>query len=167
MLGALRGKNVQHIIFDISNSGISYKCRDSVAIYPKNDNQEVEQIIKLLGSDRDMTVKMPNANIQIPLYLALREHLDIRILTKKFWENFVGHMTNKEDESFIKDFFINNWKDYNIPSKAYSLLEALQKFKKLKRTNQNDIIFDLKNCLRGYIRFHLLLWLTQTKSISL
>ena len=100
--GTSSGKNVQHIIFDISGSGISYKCGDSVAIYPKNDDQEVEQIIKLLGSDKNMTVDVPNINSQTTLYLALREHLDIRVLTKKFWENFVDLVADKDDEAYIK-----------------------------------------------------------------
>ena len=142
--GTLSGKNVQHIIFDISGSEMSYKCGDSVAIYPKNDDQEVEQITKLLGADRDMIINVPNTNNQMSLYLALREYLDIRLLTKKFWENFVDLVADKDDESYIKDFIINNWKDYNVPSKAYSLLEVLQKFKKLKTTNPNDIVLNLK-----------------------
>ena len=142
--GTSSGKNVQHIIFDISGSGISYKCGDSVAIYPKNDPKEVEQIVELLGSDKNMTVNVPNTNNQMPLYLALREHLDIRVLTKKFWENFVGLVADKDDESYIENFIINNWKDYNVPSRAYSLLKTLQKFKKLKITNPNDILLNLK-----------------------
>jgi sulfite reductase (NADPH) flavoprotein alpha-component len=91
-----------------------------------------------------MTVDVPNINSQTTLYLALREHLDIRVLTKKFWENFVYLVADKDDEAHIKDFIINNWKDYNVPSKTYSLLKTLQKFKRLKTTNPNDVILNLK-----------------------
>ena len=50
------GKETRHFEISIAGSGFNYEPGDSMAVYPSNDPQLVEEIIQALGASGNETV---------------------------------------------------------------------------------------------------------------
>jgi sulfite reductase (NADPH) flavoprotein alpha-component len=75
-------KDTRHFEIDLTNWGLNFEPGDSVAVYPTNDSQLVEEIIRLLGAKGDEAV--PAAKTTKPFREALLRDYSITQPTPKF-----------------------------------------------------------------------------------
>src|SRR2546428_2952243 len=75
-------KDTRHFEIDLTAWGLSFEVGDSVAVYPSNDPELVEQIIHALGANGDEPV--PAAKTQKPFREALLRDFSITQTTPKF-----------------------------------------------------------------------------------
>src|SRR6266851_7740756 len=75
-------KDTRHFEIDLTGWGLSFEVGDSVAVYPSNDPELVEQIIHALGANGDEPV--PAAKTQKPFREALLRDYSITQTTPKF-----------------------------------------------------------------------------------
>ena len=75
-------KDTRHFEIDLTNWGLSFEPGDSVAVYPTNDPQLVDEIIHALGAKGDEPV--PAAKTTKPLREALLRDYSITQPTPKF-----------------------------------------------------------------------------------
>jgi len=75
-------KDTRHFEIDLTGWGLSFEVGDSVAVYPTNDPELVEQIIHALGANGDEPV--PAAKTQKPFREALLRDYSITQTTPKF-----------------------------------------------------------------------------------
>ena len=85
-------KDTRHFEIDLSGWGLSYEVGDSVAVYPTNDPQLVDEIIKALRATGDETV--PAAKTQKPFREALLRDYSITQPTPKFLRAIVERSAN-------------------------------------------------------------------------
>ncbi|MDR1401714.1 MAG: hypothetical protein LBI81_02025 [Puniceicoccales bacterium] len=137
-------KNVQHLIFDISGSDITYKCGDSVAILPKNNIVEVAEILDLLKIQPDTEMEISNCGKKISIFSALYEHFCITNLSRQFLEWFVDFVSDSEDVMYIGDKILCSDDRCAMTAKSYSLLEILKKFKNLRRIDAKELVANLR-----------------------
>jgi sulfite reductase (NADPH) flavoprotein alpha-component len=121
-------KNVQHIVFDMSNSDISYKCGDSIAVFPKNNGSETAEILRFLKIDPETQVKLSFLGEKISISSALGEYLCITNLSEQFWKWLAEIETNSAMGAFISDKILRSDPECQVLAKSYSLLEILKKF---------------------------------------
>jgi sulfite reductase (NADPH) flavoprotein alpha-component len=75
-------KDTRHFEIDLTNWGLNFEPGDSVAVYPTNDSQLVEEIIRVLGAKGDEPV--PAAKTTKPFREALLRDYSITQPTPKF-----------------------------------------------------------------------------------
>src|SRR5205814_5191543 len=82
------GKETRHFEISIAGSGFNYEPGDSMAVYPSNDPQLVEEIIQALGASGNETVPATKAE-SAPFRDALLRHYSITTPTPKFLKAIV------------------------------------------------------------------------------
>ncbi|KAL2354802.1 hypothetical protein BJ546DRAFT_43681 [Cryomyces antarcticus] len=75
-------RNIFHIEFDLSNSGLTYDIGEALGIHAENDKDEVNEFIKWYGLNPDEVVEVPtrdDANVleNRTVYQALLQNVDI------------------------------------------------------------------------------------------
>lgn len=75
-------KDTRHFEVDLAGWGLSFEPGDSLAVYPANDPELVEEIIRALGAKGDETV--PAAKTQKPFREALLRNYSVTQPTPKF-----------------------------------------------------------------------------------
>lgn len=77
-------KDTQHLSVSIEGSGLSYKCGDSLGIFPSNNPQAVSALLKAAGFTGHESVTIPKDTSAIPLNEALSHRLALNGPTYKF-----------------------------------------------------------------------------------
>ncbi|MDR1817829.1 MAG: hypothetical protein LBR07_06635 [Puniceicoccales bacterium] len=72
-------KIVSHLVFDITGSGITYKCGDALGVWPRNGTEIVGQLIDILALDGTAPVLLPKEAEPVPLRDALLYKLSLRM----------------------------------------------------------------------------------------
>jgi sulfite reductase (NADPH) flavoprotein alpha-component len=135
-------KDTRHFEIDLTGWGLSFEVGDSVAIYPTNDPQLVEEIIRAIGANGNEPV--PVAKVHKKLREALLRHYSITQPTPKFLKaiaerasaapmlNELLHPERKHDlENYlwgveIIDFLIDHPSAKFAPGEFVGLLTKLQ-----------------------------------------
>ena len=77
-------KDTQHFSVSMVGSGLSYKCGDSLGVYPTNNPQVVAAVLKAAGFTGDEQVTIPKDTAPIALQQALSKRLSLNGPTYKF-----------------------------------------------------------------------------------
>jgi sulfite reductase (NADPH) flavoprotein alpha-component len=77
-------KDTQHFSVSMVGSGLSYKCGDSLGVYPTNNPQSVAAVLKAAGFTGDEQVTIPKDTAPIALQQALSKRLSLNGPTYKF-----------------------------------------------------------------------------------
>ena len=67
-------KDTQHFVVDLAGSGLSYKCGDSLGVYPTNDPALVDAILQAMGHSGNEEIMLKNFET-----MTLREALLSRV----------------------------------------------------------------------------------------
>src|SRR6266480_343294 len=76
-------KDTRHFEIDLTGRGVNFEVGDSLAVYPSNDTELVDEIIRALGADGDEQVPRPRRE-PTPLREALLRDYSITQPTPKF-----------------------------------------------------------------------------------
>ena len=79
-------KETFHFVVDLGDSGLKYKCGDSLGVYPRNNPDDVAEVLAALGASGDEPVLLPRAQEPISLKEALDSQLSLSSPTKKYLE---------------------------------------------------------------------------------
>ncbi|MDR2628934.1 MAG: hypothetical protein LBC30_03025 [Puniceicoccales bacterium] len=137
-------KNVQHLVFDVSNGDISYKCGDSIAVFPKNNEGEVAEILRLLKIAPETQVKLPFLGEKISILSALGEYLCITNLSDQFWKWLAEIETDSAMGLFVNDKILSSDPECQVLAKSYSLLEILAKFDGHCKVEPGELVSKLR-----------------------
>jgi len=121
-----------HLDIDISNSNITYNPGDHVAIYPRNNEFIVNDLIKLLGvsekADTLITLEKnpkskshntPNISIPCTIRTALTYYLDINTALKiRQFEIISGYTENSQEKDYYNNI-IDDFKNSSIDMEKY------------------------------------------------
>jgi len=77
-------KDTQHFSVSLVGSGLTYKCGDSLGVFPANNPQTVTAVLKAAGFTGDEQVTIPKDTAPIPLLQALSKRLSLNGPTYKF-----------------------------------------------------------------------------------
>lgn len=145
--GINSGKNVQRVVLDIADSGITYKCGDALGVLPKNNIDDVKSILECLNILGDAEVVLPYNEQNTNIVSALSESLDINELPRKFFEWFVGCLSNQKDIDYLRQNILGDSDDCKKRLKSFSLLEVLHKFESFKIDDVQSLVNVLKRLM--------------------
>jgi sulfite reductase (NADPH) flavoprotein alpha-component len=77
-------KDTQHFSVSLVGSGLTYKCGDSLGVYPTNNPQTVAAVLKAAGFTGDELVTIPKDTAPVSLAFALSKRLSLNGPTYKF-----------------------------------------------------------------------------------
>jgi sulfite reductase (NADPH) flavoprotein alpha-component len=77
-------KDTQHFSVSLVGSGLTYKCGDSLGVFPSNNPLTVTAVLKAAGFTGDEQVTIPKDTAPIPLLQALSKRLSLNGPTYKF-----------------------------------------------------------------------------------
>src|SRR5438034_8923528 len=131
-------KDTRHFEIDLTGWGLSFEVGDSVAVYPSNDPDLVEEIVHLLGAKGDELV--PAAKTQKSLREALLRNYSITQPTPKF----LKAITERANSStLLKDLLqpgrredLEDRKSTRLNSSHTVISYAVFCLKKKKKTNK-------------------------------
>ncbi len=92
-------KETIHLEVDISGSGLTYSCGDSLAVCPKNDPGRVDALLQALGFSGQEPVTLPKTEVAISLREALSERLSITMPTRKTLVTLQERATDPEEQA--------------------------------------------------------------------
>ncbi|PIC78970.1 assimilatory sulfite reductase (NADPH) flavoprotein subunit [Sporosarcina sp. P18a] len=89
-------KETRHVEISLEGSGLTYKPGDSVGIFPTNNSDLVDEIIKLGSWNAEETVEINSQGEHRALRIALLHHLEITVVTKPLLEKLSNYSKSEE-----------------------------------------------------------------------
>ena len=96
-------KETRHIVLDMRGSKLSYEVGDSLAVFPINPPEEVEDIIRLLGASGDEMVSPTALKLAAPesLRSVLSDRLALGGPTRKVLEELAARVTAEVERTML------------------------------------------------------------------
>lgn len=89
-------KETRHVEISLEGSGLTYKPGDSVGIFPTNNSDLVDKIIRLGSWSGEETVEINSHGERRALRIALLNHLEITVVTKPLLEKLSNYSQSEE-----------------------------------------------------------------------
>ncbi|MCB7154989.1 assimilatory sulfite reductase (NADPH) flavoprotein subunit [Bacillus stercoris] len=89
-------KETRHVELSLEGSGLTYEPGDSLGVYPENDPELVELLLKEMNWDPEEIVTLNKQGDVRPLKQALISHYEITVLTKPLLEQ-AAQLTGSEE----------------------------------------------------------------------
>jgi sulfite reductase (NADPH) flavoprotein alpha-component len=94
-------KDTRHIVVDLAGSNLVYTCGDSLGVYPSNQFEIVEGVIKALGLHGDEPVTLPKAEAFISFREAISQKLSLAAPTRKTLMIFADKVDDAAEKSVL------------------------------------------------------------------
>ncbi|MCH9631833.1 MAG: Sulfite reductase [NADPH] flavoprotein alpha-component [Chlamydiae bacterium] len=91
-----------HVSLDISDSHISYKVGDSVAVFPTNSPIIVDEILRALKADANTKIVDPRTSNEMSLQDFLVKRANLAKVTKKWIQYVSMHVTEHHEKEALK-----------------------------------------------------------------
>ncbi|MGF1530465.1 MAG: sulfite reductase flavoprotein subunit alpha [Puniceicoccaceae bacterium] len=96
-------KDTRHFVVDLTGSGLTYTCGDSIGILPENSPHSVEALITAGGFDPEELVTVPKVEEPVSLREALTRYLAIAAPSKKALQTFLDTTSSESEKEFLTD----------------------------------------------------------------
>lgn len=127
-------KETRHFVIDIAGSGLTYKCGDSLGVFPTNEASTVDGVIAALGLNPHEIVQLPKSEEKLELRTALFTRFALNGPTlgfvKKMAERASGH--EKEHLESIINHADKEWQKQWLADREY--LDLAEEFPGVKFT---------------------------------
>lgn len=104
-------KDTRHFVVDISGSGLSYSCGDSLGVYPSNPEHDVVAVLDALGFTGEEPVVLPRTETEISVREALSAKLSLASPTRKSLMAFAERATDPEEKRALEDLLAEENKE--------------------------------------------------------
>lgn len=105
-------KETRHLEISLEGSGLSYQPGDSLGIYPENDPELVDALLKELKWNPDENVTVNKQGETRSLYEALRTYFEVTVLTKPLLQQAAELSKNNELQTLVSKGNEDKLKEY-------------------------------------------------------
>lgn len=102
-------KNTQHVVLDLAGSDISFKVGDSIGVYPQNDPQLVERMLRAMRATGDEIVHEKRSEKQWVLRDFLREKGNLAMISKKLFKEVSERQTNPKKKAHLEEVDLKSY----------------------------------------------------------
>jgi len=99
-------KDTQHFVVDIAGSGLTYKCGDSLGVYPTNDPGLVDEVLQAMAFRGDELVTLKSLET-VPLREALLKRVSLAAPTKKTLQILHAYATAVDEQARLHNLLQN------------------------------------------------------------
>ncbi|PIC94589.1 sulfite reductase [NADPH] flavoprotein alpha-component [Sporosarcina sp. P26b] len=126
-------KETRHVEISLEGSGLTYEPGDSVGIFPTNNPDLIDEIIRLGNWNAEETVEINSQGERRALRIALLNHLEITVVTKPLLEKLSNYSESEELKRIIKKEHAEEFRAY---VDGRDLLDALKDFGPVEASEQ-------------------------------
>ncbi|PIC70189.1 sulfite reductase [NADPH] flavoprotein alpha-component [Sporosarcina sp. P16b] len=126
-------KETRHVEISLEGSGLTYKPGDSVGIFPTNNSDLVDEIIKLGSWNAEETVEINSQGERRALRIALLHHLEITVVTKPLLEKLTNYSKSEELKRLLNK---ENADEFRAYVDGRDLYDALMDFGPVEASEQ-------------------------------
>ncbi len=105
-------KETRHLEISLEGSGLTYQPGDSLGIYPENDPELVDALLKELKWNPDENVTVNKQGETRSLYEALRTYFEVTVLTKPLLQQAAELSKNNELQTLVSKGNEDKLKEY-------------------------------------------------------
>lgn len=138
LTGEGSNKETRHYAVDISGSGMTYTCGDSLGIYARNRPEDVQDILDVMDVSGDEPVELPKLDAPVPFREALSDRLyylsgSTPNLLKLFREKATDPLEQARLDELLSPDNVDDTRDYLYER---HLVDLLHSFKSARFTPQ-------------------------------
>ena len=126
-------KETRHVEISLEGSGLTYEPGDSVGIFPTNNPDLIDEIIKLGNWNAEETVEINSQGERRALRIALLNHLEITVVTKPLLEKLSNYSKSEELKRILNK---ENADELRAYVDGRDLLDALTDFGPVEASEQ-------------------------------
>lgn len=119
--GKFSNKDIRHIEIDLCDSNITYEPGDALGIWYKNDDNLIEEFIKIFKFNENKKILIKNKKIS--LYNALKNHFELTVNTPKIVSYYANLTQNKKLIEILNDQVSLQNFAHNVP-----IIEMIKNF---------------------------------------
>jgi len=117
-------KDVRLVAFSLSGSGLKYEVGDALGVYPENDPELVESILRLMGARGDEMVNIPGGG-RAHSYEAMLKHYVVTKINDRFAALLAAAATDSSEAGTLKTLVEN---DPDGIMATWDVLDLLEQF---------------------------------------
>jgi sulfite reductase (NADPH) flavoprotein alpha-component len=117
-------KDVRHVVFSLKGSGLSFEPGDALGVFPRNDPELVEGILRLMGARGDEIVSTPDGS-RAHAYDALLRHYVITKISPAFAKLLAANAADPSEGGTLRTLVENDVE--GVPT-AWDVLDILEQF---------------------------------------
>ena len=95
-------KDTRHYVVDITGSGLTYSCGDSLAVFPKNAPESIAEVLRALPASGEEPVRLPKDEADISLREALHSRLSLAQPSMRSLRAFLERATDPAEISRLE-----------------------------------------------------------------
>lgn len=126
-------KETRHLEISLEGSGLTYEPGDSVGIFPTNNPDLIDEIIKLGNWNAEESVEINSQGERRALRIALLNHLEITVVTKPLLEKLSNYSRSEELKRILKK---ENADELRAYVDGRDLLDAMTDFGPVEASEQ-------------------------------
>lgn len=126
-------KETRHIELSLEGSGLTYEPGDSLGIFPENNPELVDEIIKSGTWNPEEIVEINSKGERRAFHIALRHHVEITVLTKGLLEKLSHYSESEQLKQLLAEGQSAELRAY---LEGRDLLDALNDFGPVKANEQ-------------------------------
>ncbi len=133
-------KDTRHLVVDLTGSGLTYTCGDSLGVYASNIKANVDAVLSAIGATGDEQVTLPRQDDSISLLEALSTKLSLAAPTRKSLMVFRDKVESTEEQAMLDDLLDAENKESTASYLAdREFLDLLEEFPSAKFTAQEFV----------------------------
>ncbi|PIC57474.1 sulfite reductase [NADPH] flavoprotein alpha-component [Sporosarcina sp. P12(2017)] len=126
-------KETRHVEISLEGSGLTYEPGDSVGIFPTNNSDLIDEIIKVGEWNAEETVEINSQGERRALRIALLNHLEVTVVTKPLLEKLSNYSKSEELKRILNK---ENADELRAYVDGRDLLDALTDFGPVEASEQ-------------------------------
>ncbi len=95
-------KETRHFVVNFAGSGLIYTCGDSLAVFPTNRNEDVEEILAAQGATGEELVSLPRSEEKISYREVLTSKISLAVPNKKFLILLSEKATSEPEKAMLQ-----------------------------------------------------------------
>jgi len=129
-------KDTRHLVVDISGSGLSYTCGDSLGVYPENRPEDVEELLALLDASPDDLITLPRSEERTSIREAIRCRLSVSGPTRKLLTTLLDKCGDLAEKTALEGLLALDADQLKLWLEARHFADVLAEFPKTRLTAQ-------------------------------
>ena len=114
-------KSNHHIEISIEGSEINYDVGSSFGLLPSNDKKQVQEILEILGVEKNITVHPKKLDFSTSIYNFFLDHVNILRVTKKLAQALIPYQETQN----LQNLLDANWKEY---TESHNIIDFFKPF---------------------------------------
>ncbi len=133
-------KDTRHLVIDLSGSGLTYTCGDSLGVYPTHRMGYVQEVLEALGATGKELIALPRTGQEMTLREAMAKKVSLAGSNRKFLLTLSEKVESEEEKAQLADLMApENKKAMRAYLADREIIDLLEEFPTAKFSPQEFV----------------------------